>query len=141
MANGHGGYREPANPAPVSGPGALSQRTDGQGKMQLPDAKYGEQAAFQDAQAAAPMAAGPDLGSIVPMGAPSQRPDEDIMAGMSGGPGAGPSVLPAPNLGGMEPQDADRLRNALPVLILLASSPDASPATKQYVRQLRGELG
>jgi len=24
-----GGYRQPNNPAPVSGPGALSQRTDG----------------------------------------------------------------------------------------------------------------
>jgi len=108
--------------------------------MQLPDAKYGEQTAFQDAQAAAPMAAGPDLSSIVPMNAPSQRPQEDIMAGMSGGPGPGPS-LPPPPQGGMDPQDAERLRASLPVLILLASSPDASPATKQYVRQLRGELG
>ena len=26
---GRGGYRAPSNPAPVSGPGALSQRTDG----------------------------------------------------------------------------------------------------------------
>jgi hypothetical protein len=26
---GRGGYRQPNNPAPVSGPGALSQRTDG----------------------------------------------------------------------------------------------------------------
>ena len=141
MANGHGGYREPANPAPVSGPGALSQRTDGQGKMQLPDAKYGEQTAFQDAQGAAPMASGPDLSKLVSMGAPSQRPSEDIMAGMSGGPGAGPSAPPPADLGGVDPQDVERLRASLPVLILLASSPDASPATKQYVRQLRGELG
>ena len=29
MANGRGGYRQPSNPAPVSGPGALSKRTDG----------------------------------------------------------------------------------------------------------------
>jgi hypothetical protein len=37
MANGHGGPRTPANPAPVSGPGALSKRTDGaQPKMQSP---------------------------------------------------------------------------------------------------------
>ena len=33
------------------------------------------------------------------------------------------------------------LSSYLPVFILLASSPDADPATKQYVRQLRGELG
>lgn len=141
MANGHGGYREPANPAPVSGPGALSQRTDGQGRMQLPDAKYGEQAAFQDAQAGAPMATGPDLGSIVPMSAPTQRPQEPLTAGVSGGPGGGPSIPPPAAPGGVDPQDVERLRASLPVLILLASSPDASPATKQYVRQLRGELG
>jgi hypothetical protein len=109
--------------------------------MQLPDAKYGEQSAFQDAQGSAPMAGGPDLSKLVPMGAPTQRPQEDIMAGMSGGPGPGPSLPPPPAQGGVDPQDAERLRAALPVLILLASTPDASPATKQYVRQLRGELG
>ena len=29
MADKWGGYRQPTNPAPVSGPGMLSQRTDG----------------------------------------------------------------------------------------------------------------
>lgn len=29
MTDGRGGYRRPTNPAPASGPGALSQRTDG----------------------------------------------------------------------------------------------------------------
>lgn len=29
MTEGRGGYRRPTNPAPVSGPGELSQRTDG----------------------------------------------------------------------------------------------------------------
>ena len=42
MADGHGGYRRPTNPSPVSGPGALSRRTDGQQPTQdLPNAKYG----------------------------------------------------------------------------------------------------
>ena len=62
MANssGHGGYRRPTNPAPVSGPGALSRRTDGmQPRATLPDAKYGEQQAFQQAQGAAPMSGDP----------------------------------------------------------------------------------
>ena len=39
MANGRGGYRQPSNPAPVSGPGALSKRTDGgavEGMTQAP---------------------------------------------------------------------------------------------------------
>ena len=29
MADNRGGYQQPTNPAPVSGPGSLSQRTDG----------------------------------------------------------------------------------------------------------------
>lgn len=51
---GPGGYRKPANPAPVSGPGALSQRTDGrQPIMDLPDAGYGDNAEFRTQQAGA----------------------------------------------------------------------------------------
>lgn len=149
-----GGYRRPTNPAPVSGPGALSRRTDGQQPMRdLPDAKYGEQAAFQAAQGAAPMsgdlggamggAAGamamPDTSSIVPFGAPSQRPDEPISAGMPGGLGAGPAMPTSqPTL---TKEQADRLRSYLPVLVVLASRDDADPNTRQFVRQLRGELG
>lgn len=151
MANGHGGYRKPTHPAPVSGPGALSRRTDGgpQAIRDLPNAKYGENTAFRAAQQAAPMSGGmapaggapmmgPDLSGIVPMGAPSQRPSEPITAGMPFGPGPGSSTM-AP--GRMTPEQADRLRSYLPVLILLASQDDADPSTKQFVRQLRGELG
>lgn len=152
MANGHGGYRRPTSPSPVSGPGALSRRTDGQQPtMDLPNAKYGENAAFRQAQMAAPMsgdigapaggapALGPDLSSIVPLGAPTQRPDEPITAGLSGGPGAGPAVPNRPSP--LTPQQAERLRSYLPVLIVLASRDDADPNTKQLVRQLRAELG
>ena len=34
MAEAHGGYRQPSSPAPVSGPGALSKRTDGNAPSQ-----------------------------------------------------------------------------------------------------------
>jgi hypothetical protein len=146
MANGHGGYRRPTQPAAVSGPGRLSQRTDGgpsQPIAELPNAKYGEAAAFRAAEQAAPMSASPmltpDLSGIVPMGAPSQRPEEPITAGMPFGPGAG-STGPA-LVSGMTPDQAERLRSYLPVLVLLASQDDADPATKKFVRQLRGELG
>jgi hypothetical protein len=155
MADGRGGYRRPSNPAPVSGPGALSRRTDGQQPTrQLSDAKYGEQKAYQEAQSAAPMngdigsmmgggsaasAAGPDLSQIVPFGAASQRPDEPISAGMPGGLGGGPAMpTTAPTL---TKETADRLRSYLPVLVALASRDDADPNTRQFVRQLRGELG
>jgi hypothetical protein len=151
----HGGYRRPTNPAPVSGPGRLSRRTDGRQPTQdLPNAKYGENAAFRQAQMAAPMngdigsggmaagaapAPGPDLSQIVPLDAPTQRPDQPITAGMSGGPGAGPAVPNRPSP--LTPEQAERLRAYLPVLITLASRDDADPNTRQLVRQLRAELG
>jgi len=146
----HGGYRRPANPAPVSGPGALSKRTDGrQPVSDLPDAKYGENAAFREAQQGAPMSQTPgqaspglmpNLSGIVPMNAPTQRPDEPLTAGLSGGPGAGPSApaMQAPQLSAAQ---RERLQSYLPVLTVLASMPDADPATKQYVRGLRADLG
>lgn len=143
MANGHGGYRRPNNPAPVSGPGALSQRTDGgpgsnQPVRDLPNAKYGENAAFRGAQQAAPMSGGmPDLSGIVPFGAPTQRPDEPLTAGLPTGQGGGPSVPAVP----MSNDAAKKLQSYLPVLTLLASQDDADPATRQFVRQLRGDLG
>lgn len=98
-----GGNRTPANPAPVSGPGALSQRTDGgpgQTAMQMPDAAYGEQADFQDIQNGAPMmadpmamgmdpmAAGPSAPPPMPLNAPTARPGEPITEGIPMGAGA-----------------------------------------------------
>lgn len=152
MANGHGGYRRPANPAPVSGPGALSKRTDGRQPVRdLPDARYGENAAFREAQQSAPMvqgqtggaaapSMGPDLSGIVGLGAPTQRPDEPLTAGLSGGMGAGPSA-PAVQAPQLSPEQRTRLQSYLPVLTVLASMPDADPATKQYVRNMRADLG
>jgi hypothetical protein len=147
MANGHGGYRKPTSPAPVSGPGAKSRRTDGtphggpQPTRDLPDAKYGENKAFREAQGAAPMSTGmPDLSGIVPFGAPSLRPDEPITAGLPIGGGAGSSVAPALPAN-LSPEQQDRLRSYLPVLVVLASQDDVDPATKKFVRQLRAELG
>lgn len=144
MADGHGGYRRPTNPAPVSGPGALSRRTDGgpgNPVRDLPNAKYGENAAFRAAQQAAPMAnSGPDLSGIVPLSAPTQRPEEPLTAGMPFGPGAGSSLNPS-GPGNLTPEQAARYRAYLPVLVMLASLPDADAATKRFVRQLRGDLG
>ncbi len=58
---GRGGYRQPRNPAAVSGPGALSQRTDGgagnskQPIRRIPGVAYGEQKGLSEQQAAAPL--------------------------------------------------------------------------------------
>lgn len=157
MADGHGGYRRPAHPAPSSGPGRLSRRTDGrQPQMIAPGGDYGDRQQMQQIQSGAPMSgdlgsggmaagaaggapAGPDLSQLVPMDADTQRPAEDIFAGMPGGPGAGPSVLNMPSP--LTDEQRERLRRFLPVLVVLASRDDADQNTRRLVRQLRAELG
>lgn len=131
MAEGWGGYREPTNAAPVSGPGALSQRTDGPLRGSVPGAAA-------PGGAAAPAPPGPDPSQLTPFGAPSERANEPITAGAPFGEGPGASFGVGPT---MDPKTAERLKSYLPVLILAASSEDADSATKQFVRQLRAELG
>lgn len=118
MAGGHGGSRTPANPAPVSGPGALSRRTDGKQPIRVQnDQDYGDRKTAIAAQQAAPLkqqgeappmqvpqgqpAPTPSQGqapapSGVPFGAPTQRPDEPITTGVDIGPGAGSSIMGFP---------------------------------------------
>lgn len=86
-----GGYRAPSNPAPVSGPGALSQRTDRQVPMALPDPAYGEGQEFMDLQRSAPM---PQVSrpTPTPLTDPTNFPDEPLTAGAPFGDG--PNMLP-----------------------------------------------
>ena len=110
MANGQGGKRTPRNPAPVSGPGQLSQRTDGgpqQTQATMTGMPYGENAEFNTMQAAAPMSAAGQTtaraprprqarggqAAMVPLFSPTQRPDEPVTAGAPFGPGDGPPVM------------------------------------------------
>lgn len=108
-----GGKRVPRNPAPVSGPGRMSRRTDGgpqQTKAEMTGMGYGENADFQEIQSGAPMAAAPTAPSArsrkgasgspvsaTPLFSPTQRPDEPITAGAPFGPGPGPAA-PAPTV-------------------------------------------
>ena len=104
-----GGYRQPNNPAPVSGPGALSQRTDGGATegMSKPQAKqdytgfaYGQNKGLADQQSGADLAGSgvPNMPApIVPLNAPTQRPNEPITTGINMGPGAGSEALQLPN--------------------------------------------
>ena len=97
MADNRGGYRKPENPAPVSGPGALSQRTDGgptQGAKYMSGMPYGQNT--MDQQTAAPMAAAqpaPQMEMPTPLMAPTSRPDEPITAGINRGEGPGSEVM------------------------------------------------
>lgn len=102
-----GGYRRPENPAPVSGPGALSQRTDGQPARYMAGGEYGEGQEMMDIQGSAQMSRTETMPSrgggrggsmpmmddsegLTPLFEPTQRPDEPITAGAAFGPGPGP---------------------------------------------------
>ena len=146
-----GGYRAPTKPAPTSGPGKMSRRTDGgpgarQPMATLPNPAYGEQATYRQDQQGAPMAASPspsggpqmpsaDLSQVTPFGAPTQRPNEPITAGAASGAGPGPEAL---GLGQGQDPSRQYLDGLLPMLELAANLPAAGLAFRQFVRRLRG---
>lgn len=146
MADGqHGGYRQPSQPAAISGPGALSARTDGgatQAPMLASGGPYGSRSDMADIQGGAPLAAAGQLGGgapvapsrdmLTPMDAATERPTEDLRAGMGAMQGMGASQI--------DDATREKLVNALPTLVWLASQPKASEQTKQFVRQLRGDM-
>lgn len=152
-----GGYRKPGNPAPVSGPGALSRRTDGgptQGAKPIPaNGQYGERKALQQMQSAAPMQGNPvppvpsPKPSTPPPGtaganplltnlfAPTQRPDEPITAGAPVGPGRTPTV---------EYNGKYRMVSKyMPMLDQMANDPDAPASFRNFLRYVKAanELG
>lgn len=110
-----GGYQKPSNPAPVSGPGRFSRRTDGQRiqgpDLDNPDVQYGDRQMIEDAQRTQKMrgAAGarvpsrsmggtpPTRGKLPPWltQTPDTNPDQPTQAGLGMGPGPGPEILDA----------------------------------------------
>lgn len=95
----------PMNPlAGPSGPGKFSTRTD---QLNFQSPEYGAGVENAAIKAGAPMAKSPDVRGatrteinqavgqepIIPLFAPSQRPDEPITTGIAMGPGAGPEVM------------------------------------------------
>lgn len=157
MANGHGGYRPPANPAPVSGPGALSRRTDGgpgsakQPIAKLPDAAYGEQKEFGSIQQGAPIggSAAPALGAPSPapsgplpppLDAPSSRSDEPVTAGVDMGAGPGSEILDLFNPADMTAEDVRLMKAYQPTLqYMVDSNPRANSSLRALVRFLRSQ--
>jgi hypothetical protein len=146
-----GGYRQPANPAPVSGPGALSKRTDGgPGKQPVrapSGGAYGDRQNLEQLQQAAPVAASPggDVGApqpagditagVVGFGEPTQQPDVPVTAGAASGEGPGLEALGLPNA---PDEDLRRLVGWLPVFEHMANQPGSSKAARNLVRQLKG---
>lgn len=153
MPENRGGYRRPSNPAPASGPGALSRRTDTQPKRPMPNAEYGEQQTFQDVQGGAPMAGNslmPGMGGgapggappeVTPFGAPSNRPDEPVTAGIDMGAGAGSASLGMLDEKSLQKRaDTDQLIKYLPVFEFLANRPGASASLRNIVRNLKATI-
>ena len=149
MADGHGGYRTPSKPASVSGPGALSARTDRgrPGDGVIPDAAYGESKVGQEmatsgkaAQAnaaaySAPMDAGRAqaelaraFSGVKPLTTPGD-PSEPVTAGADAGPGPGSEVL------GILPEGkrtAEYWSKYAVVLQRIADNPNATQAAKDW---------
>jgi hypothetical protein len=141
MADGRGGYQRPSNPAPVSGPGKLSRRTDGQPIADLADAGYGENKEYRELQAAAPMAragtpssAGTDaMSRVIGLGEPSLQPDVPVTAGAEYGAGPGVEAL---GLDDLDQMDADEFDALKPMLIRRAMRDDTPRSVKTLIRRL-----
>lgn len=100
-----GGYRQPSNPAPVSGPGALSARTDGgavegltQPAQSYTGGAYGDNKSTMQQQTSAPLAGDPMAATrlpVIPLSAPSSGLPESHGANWGEGPGLDLSNTPA----------------------------------------------
>lgn len=148
-----GGARTPNHPAPVSGPGQLSRRTDGgpgndKQPIRVPTGgNYGDATQMQNLQQGAPLAATPGgdsatpaalaLPQITPLSAGTDQPDVPVTAGAALGAGPGAEAL------GITPEsddDMDRLMMYLPVFEHMAEQPGSSKAARNLVRELKGRL-
>jgi hypothetical protein len=89
---GRGGYRQPNNPAPVSGPGMLSKRTDGgaidgmtQPVQDYTGGSYGNNKSMRQQQEGADLFAEPATPEprVTPLNAPTEFPDQPDSHGAS----------------------------------------------------------
>lgn len=150
MAGPNGGLRTPASPAAVSGPGAMSQRTD-RPQVEALGEGYGDQVAMKDLRAQSPVQPGrkttvqPSRGggsqpppSVVPFGADSMEPDVPVTDGAAVGPGAGLESLNLPGTPAeMARADVANMHPGFIEAMVRASTRDgATPSFKKYVRQL-----
>jgi len=150
---GKGGYQKPNNPAVQSGPGSLSQRTDG-GPASTQTAKYisgmpnwGDGQDLMNIQQSAPLAATPvakplpvsDVREAVsqapaaqPVGlfAPTTMPNVPVSDGAALGAGRGTEAL------NLQTQDLSQYQTAKDQVQSLAASPTASPALKYLAQRI-----
>jgi hypothetical protein len=149
MAERRGGFRPTApqnNPNIVNANGGNGQsgRNTGsfQGPKQMTGGSYGEATQLREMQQGALMAGErATMAPIVPITAPTQRPEEPDTAGMPFGAGPGPEAL------GLLPNRADKFNEDsmvakyIPMLEKMASEDDAPESFRLFVQQVRGRLG
>jgi hypothetical protein len=156
---GKGGYQRPANPAPVSGPGALSRRTDGNAASKQPirtptGGSYGSAKELADLQRTEPLAQTPEgqTGQASPAGLlqglslpqtvgfdqGTQEPDTPVTAGAALGAGPGTEAL---GITDQEDSDLRALTQYLPVFEAMANTRGSSKAARNLVRQLKAYAG
>jgi hypothetical protein len=154
---GKGGYQRPTSPAPVSGPGSLSQRTDGgpahkQAAKYISGLPYGQGQEMMDLQGSAPMEASTPTPNpapasqiagasqtpttmetpVVPLTAPTQYPNEPITHGVDAGEGPGLASL------GLQTLAVAQQQSAAASIKSLASSANVSPALQFLASKLNG---
>jgi len=135
----HGGYRRPEHPAAVSGPGALSARTDGtQPEMVASGGAYGSRQQMEAIQGGADMQGTAPLPRPAGLAEPTANPDEPVTAGAALGPGIGPE---AAGIQSDKQATNEQLRPLLSSLELIANLPGSNAETRSFVRLLKARLG
>lgn len=135
---------------PVSGPGQFSQRTDkavSNANSTLPNAQYGENAAYQEQKTGAPMASAPggmDIGSLmgsmapeaIGLGEASMMEDTPVTDGAALGPGAGMEAIGQPD----SSASTDQMSSWLVAMEWLANQPGTSDANRNLIRNMKSMM-
>jgi hypothetical protein len=154
MATENRGGARPRDNYAVSATGG-SGNSGTQAAKAMTGGQYGENKDMMELQTAEPLNASPTFPSspsrgrpqVAPTGqpltqldAPTDRPNEPVTTGINmGTEGAGSEVMYA-NDSTLNAEDRKRMLTALPTLAILAESPSASNAFRNYVRYLRSVL-
>jgi len=153
---------EPVNPAVASGPGAMSQRTDGNAEKQATMYAAGIENAgdYMDLQSSAAMEKAPSVrglspaamrsavdqaqstqSNVIPMSAGTQQPNVPVTDGADAGAGRDSSVLGgSANATVQDVAFKQQIASYMPALMFIASSPGTSPETRNVIRQLRENM-
>jgi hypothetical protein len=79
------------------------------------------------------------MASVVPLNAPSRRPDEPVTAGVDAGPGPGREVLGIKSPTDAQLEDLARIAKYMPLMMQFADSPQSSGTMKAFVKYLRSQ--